>query len=212
MAQRAGRTRVGGYTQMRRGKRVSVGAHTKRVMYGTGNSAKARGLFTLQRATRHVTGRPARGKRPSSRGRNRWSRKKTAGVVLLGVFELSGWLVFRTLGLGLGLAATGLSYVAISLNGAAPRRARRVPRRTSQGVAGSGGRGRVVGSTKGHGSGAGKQHAQAAAARRKAAADSLKKPDLWGRPISKNDPERIRTDRRGRPIEAKVIPIKKEGA
>ncbi len=166
---------IGAYTQRRGGRVVQIRQHTKQITYGGPGGAWGRGVFSLSRATRHVTGRPAKGKRPSPRGRNRWSKKKTALVVALGVGELVVWLVFRGLGLGLGLVAILLSTGAIGLNraGSSKKPARR------RGGSGSGRRPpgvkasrplgeTVVASTKGRGTGAGKAGAEAASVRRTA--------------------------------------------
>lgn len=159
------RVGVGAYTQTRGGRIVQVRRHTKQVAFGSPGGTWGRGIFSLRRATRHVTGRPTKGKRPSPRGRNRWSKKKTAAAIALGICELIGWLLFRTLGLGLGIAAALLSAGAIGLNRVGQQRqpARRAPARRPPGVKASRPIGEtVVATTKGKGKGTGRPYADRA--------------------------------------------------
>lgn len=104
MAQPRRRTPVKSYTRTINGKVRTVRKHSRHVTYGS-RRRSGKGWFQLRRSYRHLTARPAKGT-----PRRKWSKKKKAGFVALGVVEILGWVLFRTTG---GIIAT----LAVILSG-----------------------------------------------------------------------------------------------
>ncbi len=115
-------TSVRKYRRRQNGRLVNVRRHARTVAYGPGrkNGRRGRGLFQTRRALRHMTGRNSKGRRLK-----RWSKRRTAGVVLLGVAEMLAFVVFRSLGLVFVVAALGLSALTILTNSTTKQPARR---------------------------------------------------------------------------------------
>lgn len=103
------------------GKVVRVRKHVRTVAYGRPR-AGARGMFQARRAMRHAMGRQANGR--AIRKRHPHRKAMIAGTVGLGILEMACWMIFRSVGLGLGLVAVVASAGAIG-----SRRATAQPRR-----------------------------------------------------------------------------------
>ncbi len=109
MAQHRRPTRINGYTRTINGRARKVQAHSRHVTYGS-RKRSGKGWFQLRRSYRHLTARPARGK-----PRRKWSKKKKAGFMALGVAEIVGWTLFRTTGGVVALLAVALSGLSLML-------------------------------------------------------------------------------------------------
>lgn len=134
------RAKVAGHKRrLPSGRVVRVRKHVRTVAYGRPR-AGARGMFQARRAMRHAMGRQANGRPVRKRHPHR--KAMIAGTVGLGVLEMACWVVFRSVGLGLGIVAVVASAGAIGT-----RRATAQPRRRkkSTGRPSTGGRPRQAG-------------------------------------------------------------------
>lgn len=119
------KTTVGRHRRRVNGRVYQVRRHSRTVVYGT-RRRNGKGVVQLRRGWRHLTARPARGK-----ARRKWSKKKKAAMVGLGIAEILGWTLFRVTG---GIVATlavvfsGMSLMMASgMYGKVPSTTKRPP-------------------------------------------------------------------------------------
>jgi hypothetical protein len=92
MAQHRRTARIAAHRRTVGGKVYQVRKHSRTVTYGS-RKRNGKGWFQLKRSWRHLRAQPAKGKR-----KRKWSKKKKAAMVGLGVAEILGWVLLRTTG------------------------------------------------------------------------------------------------------------------